>query len=339
MIEDVVGKILIDLGVDYVENNSSYDISCPFHTSDSSSTTLNISKSNNKFYCFSCHEGGYLPKLVKEIAGISHIEAITYLGSLSETITNKNRDESFKVLFKKINRSASIKEKKSIKDVPLPYNVQNLKHPYLIKRNLTEKEIIYNDIRVIVGKEFRNWILIPIYKDGILRTYFMRNPAGSEKLYGYYPEIDEEGDETNVGYPRSDILYGMDDCTNFEEPLVIAEGIFDSIFNKRVKHQSVATLSNRILKDQEAFILKFKKIIIVPDNDNAGLFLVKDMLKFGSKVELRVANLPKHRKDSAECSIEELTAAIYRAQSIYDFVVSDRYINFNSYLVNLKKRK
>ena len=40
MIEDVVGKILIDLGVDYVENNSSYDISCPFHTSDSSSTTL-----------------------------------------------------------------------------------------------------------------------------------------------------------------------------------------------------------------------------------------------------------------------------------------------------------
>lgn len=333
-----IEKILDDLAVEYHETNTDFVMSCPFHVSDSHSTTLNLSKDKGVFNCFSCHEGGGMAKLVMGIADISYADTLQYLNSFSSTFITTNRTSSFKELFKKVNRKVESKKILESKDIPLPKTMPLTSHPYLLSRGLTEQEILYHDMRMVTDREFKGWILIPVYRDGILRTYFLRDTKSSSKIYAYYTEEDEDGNTKNIGYPRADILYGMDLCRNYDEPLVVAEGIFDSIFNKRIIPQSVALLSNRVLKEQEEFLLKFKKIIIVPDNDenHAGLHLVKDILRLGSKIDIRVAQLPSGKKDSAVCSKMELTAAIHRATSIYDFIVSDRYLRFNLFLTQIK---
>ncbi len=337
MSDSIVRKVLDDLGVDYEEKGNNFVVCCPYHNENTPS--MNIDKESGLHYCFGCHEKGNLPKLVMTYSDVTYVGALQYLNSLSTSFFKKDPTGSYRDLVKKLERRGPDTEKKISTDVPLPPNVQNFQHPYIKKRGFTEAECIYHDMRIVSHGAFRGWLLIPIYKDGVLRTYFLRETTGGGKVYGYYSKIGDSGELVNVGYPRPDILYGMDDCTDYDKPLVIAEGIFDSIYNKRVMKQSVALLSNRILEGQKPFLEKFKDIIVVPDNDNQGLFLVKDMLQFRGKINIRVAQLPHGKKDSAECSSQELASAIFRSKSIYDFIVGDRYKQFNIFLENLKKSK
>ena len=144
----------------------------------------------------------------------------------------------------------------------------------------------------------------------------------------------------NIGYERSDILYNQDNCVDYDSPLALSEGIIDSIYVGRVVPQAVATLSNKILKDHEAFISKFKTVYVFPDNDASenGLFLIKTLIPLMAKCDIKVAVLPKQKKDAALCSVQELQEAYDNAAPIREFIVSPRYFRFLE-LISQKNKK
>jgi DNA primase len=161
---------------------------------------------------------------------------------------------------------------------------------------------------------YKGWIIIPIIQDGILKNYFMRNPKGSQKMYG--------------PYPRPDLLAGLDLIHSVDEPVYVLEGIFKAMAMNKIKKQAVAALANRILPGQLEILKRFKKIIIVPDNpknekDISGEMLIKTALPLIYNSEIYVCTLPKTRKDSDECTIDELLwATTYSEIPIYDYIIN-----------------
>lgn len=181
--------------------------------------------------------------------------------------------------------------------------------PYLmVNRGLTPTEIkewkmgSVTDITNIEFRKYFGWIYIPIYKNNVLRNYFLRSTFGNGKEYG--------------PYKRNDLLFGIDKFQNTSKKIYITEGIFDSLFFMRTRNQCVAALSNRLLPNQLKILKCYKDIVIVPDNDAMGVKLIESAHQLMHSSKVSICFLPSHRKDAAECTLEELLESTYKEISI-----------------------
>ena len=339
----LIEDILNDLGVEYIETGNDFTVSCIYH--DEEKPHLNIDKEIGLFHCWSCNAAGTFFRFVKEVSGYDTSETMLYLNGF---ITRKNlsrldRYHSFVQLL--LRGDTDEANDGDVTNVVLPSNVKIRYNAYLDKRGISQDEILHWDIRICTAFPYQDWILIPINKDGALRTYFLRSPHDSSKIYGYKKILDADGNKKNEGYPRSDILFGMDDCTDYNQPIIVSEGIFDSIFNKRYCKQSVAILGNRILKDQVPFLKKFKEIILLPDNDDnmRGMFMVHSAMELllDGKRAIYVVQLPDEYKDSGETvgKGDVIGNAINNKINLLKFIISSKYVKFLHWKSTLKTIK
>jgi intein/homing endonuclease/5S rRNA maturation endonuclease (ribonuclease M5) len=180
------------------------------------------------------------------------------------------------------------------------------------ERGLTQEEIQKWNMGIIESGRNMGWIIIPIYQNNILRNYFLRNSFGSGKMYG--------------PYSRQDILFGIDQMNDFEKPLYITEGIFDSIFVQRTRNQCVAALSNNLLPEQLKILKQYKKIVVVPDNDEQGDKLVTSVYQLIHHTKnLFVCKLPFNKKDAAMCSLEEILESTYKEIPIVQYILEKKH--------------
>ena len=134
---------------------------------------------------------------------------------------------------------------------------------YLKARDLSKKTIDYCDL-----KEKDNKIVFEYYQNNELVMIKYRTLKG-KKIWK------EKG-----GKP---VLWQMDKC-NTDQPLVITEGEFDTmaIIESGIKNVASVPMGNSNTKWIENcwdFIEQFKKIIIWPDNDQAGKKMQKEIIK------------------------------------------------------------
>jgi DNA primase len=310
-----VSDILNDIGIPYKEAGNSYKVKCWFH--DETKPSMSIHREIGMYHCFSCHESGNIFKLIDHHLNLTGIEALKYLSKLS---SGGNSDEDkFEVAKQSLLKRTLVKrEETPIVEIPAYSKLES--HPYLRNRGFSSKEVQEWEMGQVTVSPHKGWIIIPIYQNGILRNFFLRNPSGSNKLYGKYP--------------RKDILFGIESADDSEQPIYIVEGIFDMIALRRTGVQAIAALSNRLYESKGNDVLQieklkiYKKVIIVPDNDPSpnkpGFQLVKDALALINSTEVGVCQVPNHRKDTADCTLDELKQTIGNEMNIIDFIIKER---------------
>lgn len=69
-----------------------------------------------------------------------------------------------------------------------------------------------------------------------------------------------------------------------DDYLIIVDGIFDAINLNRVGLHAVSLMGSNLSNWHRQYLKFFKYVIVIPDNDNAGVHLVKVMKKYRSDV-------------------------------------------------------
>jgi len=325
---DVRG-ILDRIGIEYKDVGNDFKVSCWYH--DETVPSMLIHKEQGMYHCFSCDRSGSIFDIVKQFMNFNEdIELIKFVSTYKEDTNQIDED----IRHEELNLEFSGRLKNAPVDriiVELPEHETISDHPYLKKRGFTTEEITEWDMKVVTESPYAGWILIPIYQNGKLLTYFMRSSVNKRKLYGKFP--------------RKNILVGLDKASDFDRPLYITEGIFDMIYLRRAGIQVVAALSNRLYSDityaQQLELLKqYKHVVIVPDGDSPGLQLVHDALELiWHGVIVEVCSLPDAKKDTAECTLRELYHVVESKKHILDYITSKRYQTWyhNKILENQKK--
>jgi DNA primase len=326
MHKDLVVKILDDLGLSYRITGRNARMKCfhPDHTKDSQ-PSMYVELDTGAFHCFGCGYKGFITTIAQTQLGYDVKQAQKYIeqqqkgGNTEEAIYTYLMD--------------SMSRKKSLpvyEDVEIP-RTKNIDYSYYLQeiRGFTSEEIKKWSIQVVddLSKKYNGWIYVPIIYKNKLRTYFLRSTITPGKLYGYKEVFNKETQQIEYyGYPRKDILYGLDNIQNYDS-VYIFEGIFDKIWFERTRNQTLAVLGNQLSREQMDELKKFKKIVIGLDNDDPSLNLVtslKDLLYINNNIF--VWTPPLGKKDANDCSLEEMLEQIYYQISLEEFIQSERYL-------------
>ena len=307
-----VTDILNDLGIEYKQvGRDNYRIKCinPYH--HETRPSMSIHKDTGVIFCFGCKFKGNIFTLLKRV-GFDYRAIKPYLKKF--IVGGDSEEERLSFLENFINSRMFNLDIDSTITVELPPNKLIDSHNFYLEevRGLTKEEIRKWNMGVVTSGKYISWVLIPIYQNNILVNYFLRDSFGSGKMYG--------------PYPRKDILFGIDQMNDFNRPIYITEGIFDSIFVQRTRNQCVAALSNDLLPDQLNKLKRYSKIVIVPDNDEQGYHLVEAAYQLIHKIQnIFVCELPKNKKDAAMCSLEELLESTYNEIPIIKYMLRKKY--------------
>jgi len=307
-----VERILTTLGIEYRGGGTNnFKIFCVNPHHEEKKPSMYVHKETGQIHCFGCNYSGSIFTLLKMSKGLAGLDALIYLQRF--VVGGETEDEVRKSIEAVIQSRSSDKTVQEICEVKLPAHRLITENFYLEKRGVTRDEITNWGMAVVTEGRNTGWILIPIYQEGVLRNYFLRNTFGEGKLYGEYP--------------RRDILAGIDNAFDLSKPLYLLEGIFDALAVSRLGLQAVACLSNRLLPEQYERLKLYKKIVIVPDTDARGIDLVDSAGPLIHSREVAVVTLPYGRKDAAECTKEELCSALMNEIPWNTYMIEKRIIS------------
>ena len=312
----MVSDILDDLGLTYRTIGNNYLVNCWHHPENKPS--MSIKKDTGVFHCFSCGSSGNLYTILKDHLNITGIDALQYLAQYSDVRMNdaEGRIRQFKEdVLNPRNKDKVLKRR----IVEMPRYKPIRLHSYLIKRGFVASEISQwkmGEVDFVQTNEqflgYGGWIIIPIYQNGKLRNYFLRSPFSNKKLYGKYSV--------------KDVIFGYDTAKDFSKPVYIVEGIFDMIKLRRTGVQVVASLTNKIYEEKFKLLKQYSKIIIVPDNDEPGFRLAFDALTFlNNNIPVSVCKIPGNKKDTGDCTQEELEQTISHEYDIVEYIMEMQY--------------
>jgi len=330
-----ISKLLSDNQIDFKETGSvNVKVRCFSGIHEDMRPSLQINSETGEFHCFVCGIKGNIVSYLIENEVIDRNEAALYVKN-SISSKDKRSEDVYKELKDYLKRRGAIRENKKGEDpryttsIEIPFNIKPATHStYLKKRGFTAKDVTKWQISVISDSKdpFNGWIFVPIYFNNVLRTYFLRNPNGHNKIYGYKKN---EKTGLNEGFPRSDILFGYDQIVDFDKPCYLFEGMFDKIWFDKTRNNALALLGNSITTQQLPYVKKFKQVVLALDNDIASFNIAKTaatLLIHG--IDVSVWLPPLHRKDANECSMRELVEQTYKQINLYEFYQKEEFINW-----------
>lgn len=280
---------------DNVNNNTPVRwINCPLHNEKTPSFNFNFEK--ELWYCFGCHKGGDIITFVQELKQVNFQRAQEIIKDFKKGIIldyQKINDVEKKEIIRN-HRTV----KKQINQIDLPKTFEKINtHIWLEnKRKLTKQEIEIDGWGIIKDKQWTNRVVLPIYTEKVLKSYFGRDITGRNKV--------KSRNADNA--LNSEAIWNYD---NVKDDIYIVEGYFDAIKFRRLGYNVMALNWNRITDYQANLLSKFKKIILVPDNDNGGKILLKDSIKLISRVEI-IEYIELIKKDADEHNERELKYCI-----------------------------
>jgi DNA primase len=319
-----IEKILKDLDIPYKLAGNNARIKCLNPTHNEKDPSMFVHLDTGMYHCFGCGTKGSIFSLVKDKLNLTQEESYQYVveqnkgGNTEEEVYQYLLDQMSK---RTVKESSSLIEVKELNTIPITSNF------YLeYQRGFTKEEIHKWNIRQVYSprEPYHNWIYIPIHFKGKLRTWFLRSTFSNRKIYGYHKE-----ENTIIGYPRKDILFGYDSIPLETTEIYGFEGIFDKIWFERTRKQTVAFLGNRISKEQRESLRRFKKLVLGLDNDNASLQLVEDALQLANTMEVYIWCPPVNKKDANECTLEEMIESSFKEVDISEFIQSERYLKWS----------
>ena len=230
-------------------------------------------KDNWRYHCFNCNFNASFT-LGK---GVNHKarKLLTWLG-VSKTDIDWLNLESLR--HKNLNDIAEDRNKQIVsnikfKDVDLPQTARLIENSdieyidYLKKRGITKDDYAFMVTPQDSGRN-ANRIVVP---------YTNKN-----KIVGFTSRYLDNKTPKYINEQQQGYVFGLDLQKENWKYVIVTEGIFDAI-----SISGCAVMHNKI-NDQQAQQLKqqYKEVIVVPDQDKAGLKLIDDAIKYGFNVSI-----------------------------------------------------
>lgn len=227
------------------------NVVCPFCTGHFGyHLGYNTMQNSNHFVCYRCH-GHRAIEVISALANVSAYEA-------RDIIEQYGGFTASRPLYKKQSWQLG-------KNVQFPigtFEVNEMGKSYLEQRGFDAEKIIKHFGLMQTGPigQYRHRILIPIYFNDYMVSYTCRTYLPQvEKRYLACPRSIEL-------IPNKDILYNLDNARN-KNTVVVVEGCTDVW---RLGHGAVATFGTSVTSSQLIILGKFKRVILLQDNDMAG---------------------------------------------------------------------
>ena len=257
---------------------------CPF--CNHHKQKLQVNTETQKWHCWTCNSGGkkltsLLKRLdvdrktisiIREIYGDSHYNP-------------QNEDEGTKVYIQ------LPKEFISLNEEPKGFNPE-YKHAihYLNERGITQKEIIKYNIGYCKDGLYSRRVIVPSYNcDGQLNYFVSRSYYSEEKMKYKNPPISKN-------------VICLESQVNWNEPIILCEGVFDAITIKRNAIPLLGKFPSKLLVEK-IFMSGVSDIIISLDNDaiNEALKAAEYFRKQGINVKMMYLK----DKDAAEIGYDK----------------------------------
>ena len=271
------------LGVGSSLKNNEQAHHCPFCNHHKKKLQINLN--TQKWHCWVCDAGGNkIATLVRKANG--ERKQILKLKDIyqdeHEVYVNPTYEEKLELP----------KEFKKLFDKPTSLNfTYNKAVSYLTKRGITKSDIIKYNIGYCEEGEYRGRIIIPSYDDEGNLNYFIARSFYENETYKY----------KNPPVSRNIIVF--EDMINWNEPITLVEGVFDSF---SVKRNVIPLLGKFLLPKLRNKILEMgvKHINILLDND-----AVKESTEhtdYFIKNGITVKNIIPQGKDAGDMGFDEV---------------------------------
>jgi DNA primase len=279
----VISTLTTSLGVYSTLRGNELAFYCPF--CHHHKQKLQVNTETQKWHCWTCNSGGkkltsLLRKLDVDRKTISIIREI-----YGDSNYNPQTDDSDAKVF--INLP---KEFISLAEEPKGFNPE-YKHAihYLNQRGISIKEIVKYGIGYCKEGLYARRIIVPSYNaDGSLNYFISRSYYADEKMKYKNPPISKN-------------IICLDSQINWNEPVILCEGVFDAITIRRNAIPLLGKFPSKTLVEK-IFMNGVTDIVISLDNDaiNEALKVSDYFRKQGINVKLMMLK----DKDAAEMGYE-----------------------------------
>ena len=253
---------------------------------------LQVNIQTGKWHCWVSNQGGHsLFQLLKQVGADRSV-----FKELNEVVGG-----TFYSSEKKTNTTQVLSLPKEIKyfdDSESVFQLHALR--FLFNRGLTEQDILRYNIGYCTEGLYQNRIIVPSYdSDGIL-NYFVGRDFYSGGMKYKNPPISKD-------------IIGFDLYVNWNEPIILCEGVFDAM---AIKNNSIPLFGKTILPKLYKKIIekKVSHIIISLDEDafNDSLKMANDFMNMG--IDVRFVKLKG--KDPSEIGYEKMVSELFTSQRV-----------------------
>ncbi len=266
---------------------------CPF--CNHHKPKLQVNFSSQKWHCWVCNSGGrsvlslakkldISKKELEEIGGIYFEEAKKKFRK-DGLITNETFGDTLKALWEGIEEEVDKETHINFRlpegwksALDLSYNVE---HPiegqaikYLKERGIDKKTIIKYNIGFCVEGPYMGRVIIPSYDSNGMINYYVGRSVFDDSTMKY------------KNPPVSKDVVCLDSQIDWNEPIILCEGMFDAI---AIKRQAIPLLGKFIPhKLMDKILEKSTEIYIALDNDakQDAVKLVEKLEKYGKSVKI-----------------------------------------------------
>jgi len=339
-------QVMESYGLQLKRNGSSvtFKTKCPFHEDDTPSLSINTQKEGGLWNCFGCNCGGDVISFVEKIEGISTKEAIN---KLSEKVgSSPNPSSSDEIQVQKIEVSDD-RRAELLKEIVRVYH-QSFKETrsaqeYLEKRGLKNKALWeHYQIGFCDGSQLKK--MLP--QEGLvleeLKEIGVFNDKGNETFYRsvVFPIFSLNDGPASALYGRSTNfsrhLYTKGrrggvwngEAVKSHHTIILTESILDSYSLVELGFASIPLYGTNGLTKAHLELFEsssIKEIILMLDNDDAGLQAMPEVLEKLRPLNIKVssASLPEGVKDPNQFLVEggtkkELGAILEKRHRLFD---------------------
>ena len=288
-IVNLINRVLKSNGTKLKKENE-YMYWSPFVSHHKQKLQINIR--NQNWHCWVSNTGGRtLFQLFKKVnASNQHFEELSELVE-DFTYFNKNKKTKDKEIvslpkeFKPLwNGSDSIVKRHALS--------------YLYKRGITDSDILKYNIGYCDSGLYSNRIIIPSYdSDGTLNFFVGRDFYNSKMKYR--------------NSPTSKDIIGFDLFINWDEPIILCEGVFDAMAFKR---NAIPLFGKTVMKTLQKKIIesRVKNIYLALDND--AIVDATKISEYFINNGIKVKMMKFEEKDPSETGFESLLYLISKTK-------------------------
>jgi len=177
---------------------------------------------------------------------------------------------------------------------------------YLKGRGITKQSAE----KYLIGySEKRDMITIPIFSpDGLCVGMVGRSVEGKSF-------------QNTPGLPKSKTMFNIQ-RTKAASQVFVVESSFDAIRIEQLGRYAVATLGSTVSGKQIQLLKKyFTSIILLPDNDEAGLAMQRKMEEALGNIVVS-GTIPNEYKDVSDLDEEQLSQLIYKFDNMIEYILN-----------------
>ena len=255
---------------------------------------LQVNIQTGKWHCWVSNQGGHnFFQLLKQVgASRDHYKELNEIMGSSYSVSNKKEDKPTIVTLPKEYKPLYIEDG----------SIQQLHAlKFLMERGLSEYDILKYNIGYCVSGLYQNRIIIPSYDSNGQLNYFVGRDFYKGGMKYKNPPISKD-------------IVGFDLYINWNEPLILCEGVFDAI---SIKRNAIPLFGKTISKKLSTKIIekKTKHIVIALDNDafHQSIEMISKFLDMG--VEVNFVKL-QDNQDPGELGYIKMSEKINNSEAI-----------------------